>query len=85
MKMTTNDYTQLKSMIEDKIFSLQGDLSDYLGSYQKNGGNWQMRFRWDLLWSIPYAQREPWFRSVYKYCNDDHIDTALRKIMKGYM
>lgn len=39
------------------------------------------RFRWDLLWMGDGATRRAWFDRVYKYANDDHIDTALRSIV----
>ncbi len=38
-----------------------------------------MRLRWDMA---HYAKLTPWFVDhVYKYANDDHIDTALRTAM----
>lgn len=39
-----------------------------------------MRLRWDLAW---YSDLGQFFNAVlYKYANDEHIDTALRRIMK---
>jgi hypothetical protein len=40
------------------------------------------RWRWDLLW---LAKREGYLPdrfidTIYSYANDDHIDTALRRI-----
>jgi hypothetical protein len=38
------------------------------------------RLRWDMAYR---AGLTPWFsHEVYHYANDDHIDTALRKIMR---
>lgn len=42
----------------------------------------EKRARWDLLWRAPLAKRIGITRSLYEYCNDDHIDTALRNIVK---
>ena len=35
------------------------------------------RYRWDLLWLLKLDLTE-----IYKYANDDHIDTVLRKLVK---
>ena len=34
------------------------------------------RFRWDLFWAV-----HRYYRELFDYLNDDHIDTALRKIV----
>ena len=39
----------------------------------------EKRLRWDLFYS---ATRAVGFPNFYSYLNDDHIDTALRAIMK---
>jgi hypothetical protein len=40
----------------------------------------EMRLRWDLSYQ---AGLTAWFaHEIYPYANDDHIDTALRKIMR---
>jgi len=36
------------------------------------------RFRWDLFWKTPFWAEERWLD-----LQDAHIDTALRKVMKG--
>jgi hypothetical protein len=84
MKMLPEHFDQLKTMIVEKVENL-GDLQPFFHRYEQNGGNWKMRFRWDMLYAIPYELRRDWFDEVYKYANDDHIDTALRNIMKDYM
>lgn len=39
----------------------------------------EMRLRWDLLWAAGISQ---WLSdTISPYANDNHIDTALRKIM----
>ena len=37
------------------------------------------RHRWDALYAAGAGE---WINDVYKYANDDHIDTALRAIVK---
>ena len=46
-----------------------------------NGGNLPKRMRWDLFWAA--SNRHPIAREAYALgCNDEHIDTALRKAME---
>lgn len=84
MKMLPEHFDQLQNMINAKIKSL-GKLEPFFTRYKESGGDWKKRFRWDTLFSIPYSERCAWFDEVYKYADDTHIDTALRKIMKDYM
>ena len=37
------------------------------------------RYRWDVLWAIPKDVRYPILDRVYRYANDAHIDTVLRR------
>ena len=39
------------------------------------------RYRWDVLFAVPRAQRELLMKKLYTYLNDAQIDTALRKIL----
>jgi hypothetical protein len=39
-----------------------------------------MRYRWDLLYAIPRDVRQPIMDALYQYCDDTHIDTALKAI-----
>ena len=39
-----------------------------------------LRYRWDLLWA---AAPSGWVaKELYPYLNDEHIDTALRRLVK---
>ena len=49
-------------------------LDAYLAS-----GNTARRWRWDLLWTATRNTPEL-MRGIYDYANDEHIDTALRRI-----
>jgi len=71
MKMTTEHY----QFIKEKMIRRCKDVTfrnDCLLS--------PMRYRWDLFnLAIPVS----WVcKNLYPYLNDDHIDTALRKITK---
>ena len=72
MKIKREDY----DLLRQAVF---GTLKKYPGireEYRKQGLS-DMRFRWDLLWRSNLN-----FSSMYSYLNDDHIDTALRRIVK---
>jgi hypothetical protein len=70
MKMKDNDYRQLEAAINKVIESHPGVRENYVSQ-----GLSDMRYRWDLLWASKFNARK-----FYDYLNDDHIDTALRKI-----
>lgn len=56
-----------------------------LENYIKNkiGKDHEMRFRWDLLYGSKKFLPEHFVCDVlYKYLNDTHIDTALKRITK---
>lgn len=74
MKMSKEDFAILKGIIEPIMKEVSFE------KYKAEGLS-PMRYRWDLFW---VAQRRSNMRlgiRLYdKGLNDDHIDTALRKI-----
>lgn len=38
----------------------------------------EKRLRWDIAY---YFMSNEWFNEIYEYAHDNHIDTALRKLM----
>lgn len=87
MKATQEQINVIQShaeSIKDGILAHAVGLAQ-LEKYQPGGsGDFNLRVRWDLFWSIPKAQREPIADSIYKGGgNDSHIDTALRRAFKG--
>lgn len=79
MKMTTEHYNQLQSAIVAKHNAMLKDhAQDY--SFYLNAGHSAKRHAWDLLHA---AGMTPFVcDTLYKYLNDDHINTALAKIHK---
>ena len=80
MKMIKSDYVRLEELINICIKrSGIKPHSDYKMSHE-----W---YRWDIYYAtldyLQYNSREDYIfmRSLYDYCNDDHIDTALRRII----
>ena len=71
MKMTSSDFAELKRVILETVDEHPGMKAEYT----KKGLS-PMRYRWDIMYlskvDIP---------KYYHYLNDDHIDTALRKIL----
>jgi hypothetical protein len=65
--------------IESAVSAL--DTPQARAAYQDKGLS-HMRYRWDLAHA---AGLTPWFSSeLYPYLNDDHIDTALRKVVQSF-
>lgn len=73
LKITDEHYDQLKAMVESS--RLYGSELNYTQM-----GLSLMRYRWDCLWAINDKSRGELFSEMYKYINDDHIDSALRHI-----
>lgn len=73
MKMTKKDFTALSVIIKDTIT----DNPDMAKQYKKLNLS-DKRYRWDLLYLSGVE-----ITKYYDYLNDDHIDTALRKIVRS--
>ena len=79
MKITKEHYNHLKSEITAKHeFMLKEHTTDY--TVYLNAGHSVKRHTWDLLHAsglTPFV-----CNTLYKYLNDDHINTALASIYK---
>ena len=78
MKMKKEHYNHIKNEIA-KID--KKDIAHNKQFIEKEGKAHDpaMRLRWDCLWCTGLSK---WLcENVYKYCNDNHIDTALKQIM----
>ena len=88
MKMTNEHFEQLSALIVERAESVakrnDKTVKQFLAEYRDQvapvANDADMRVRWDLVWSIPFKTRSELFDQLYKYLNNDHIDTALRKI-----
>ena len=79
MKIEKGHYALVKSTIEDGLSKMpKGTLQTHIKSLPKVG-DINMRLRWDIYNLIPY---EVCSKVLYTYLNDNHIDTALKSIMK---
>lgn len=73
MKIKPEHYAEL-----ERIFLGARPLAEPLAEYLK-AGNSAKRWRWDVLY---LAKASNWIcQNLYPYLNDDHIDTALRRIV----
>lgn len=78
MKMNRDHYEELEVAIKKVIEQNSG----MMGAYEEQGLSMK-RYRWDLLWIAARSgliQLSECCDKWYKYLNDEHIDTALRKI-----
>ena len=85
MKMMTGDYAALETEIRT-VEDRNGieKLAEYRRNLTKDDRvkDVDKRYRWDLLWAIDQERRYPLLDGLYRYLNDSHIDTALRRIVK---
>ena len=80
MKIKPEDYIIMRDAIAKIGESM--NLSSYFQSLREDPRvkDPNKRLRWDLMWA---AVSPVWIcDNVYPYANDDHIDTALRQIVK---
>lgn len=83
MKMIPEHLELLKEAIHRTLDARPGVIEEY-----KRVGLSDMRLRWDMLWAtktVGVMPRDRWTTDVlYKYLNDDHIDTALRECVRSW-
>ena len=78
MKIKQEHYEYIKQEIKKNW-----RYSDQIKQAIKNAKNYKdfnKRFRWDMFWLAGLSKYAS--DNLYTYCNDDHIDTVLRKIIK---
>lgn len=88
MKITQEHYALLVTMLdnlnakvkicEQRLTAECNDLN-HVPDANTSQGLPPMRFRWDMLFAVPYDVRTEWLDIIYQYANDDHIDIALKK------
>lgn len=76
MKMLPEHYARIEAAIHAKLNATPGAWENY-----KARGLSEMRFRWDVLHACCISTGFLYNAGL----NDDHIDTALRKIVKPYI
>jgi hypothetical protein len=76
MKMKPKDYEQL----EQAIRKVQADYPDITAEAYADIDLSARRWRWDLVNLAIVTGYD--IGTLEVYCNDDHIDTALRRITK---
>lgn len=88
MKISKKDFAELESAVNAALEELGG--AEFADKYRRGEfpradrtKDVNKRFRWDLLYSVPLDTRDPIVRRLYDSgCNDSHIDTALRQIVR---
>lgn len=75
MKIRPEHYAKMKSEIARVLTTVQPQVLDV---FRKTHS--EKRFRWDLMYA---AKLTPFIcNELYPYANDEHIDTALRAIVR---
>lgn len=81
MKIKPEHYQAIKDRIAPHIPKLKAHREYLLSDKCKHKPkDLEKRIRWDFWWiaKIPYEIAS----EIYEYANDEHVDTALKKIMK---
>ena len=79
MKITPEHYEQMRNAIS--LVRAAGAWPEF--SHYQSQGLTHKRWRWDLLWYATKTQLPERYivDTLYPYCDDTHIDTALKKIV----
>ena len=87
MKIKQEHYDSLKVEIEKMIskwnIAVFKNAEEGLKYYEENkiGKDHKMRFCFDCFYAIPYSWRDSFIQEFYEYANDDHLYSALKKIL----
>lgn len=79
MKITKEHYNIIKNAMQEKAFLLPS-IKSHIKYETRQPKDLEMRIRWDLFYASGISQFV--CKDVYIYANDEHIDTALKMIMK---
>ena len=86
LKLTEAHYQTLKTAVTKALYNTQHDMNGWEQGYvtRKVGKDPKMRCRWDLVWHAKKygCLTTAWFDEVYKYADDTHIDSALKRIVE---
>ena len=83
MKMKDIDFQILDALIHKTMHEEGTSLQSHRAEYAARDLS-ARRARWDCLWLVPRGELQAWFdRGIYGYLNDDHINTALKRIVGG--
>jgi len=81
MKIKPEHYEHMKTEIDRVCFVYADEISLHIETVKKfkKYKDLKKRIRWDMFNTAQLTNFA--CNTLYKYLNDDHIDTALRKIM----
>ncbi len=82
MKMQARHYEQMKNAVDKVLLDRPDAVSDYeqgLFARSEKVKDLQKRFCFDMLYISGFMRQNS--RELYDYLNDDHIYTALKRII----
>jgi hypothetical protein len=82
MKIKPEHYDHMRSAIQEVVKKLPDGIEGYRQELIAEGKakDIEKRLRWDMSY---LARLTPFIcENIYSYANDDHVDTALRRIMQ---
>ena len=87
MKIKQEHYDELKAEIEKLIskwnLAVFKNAEEGLKYYEDNniGKDHKKRFCFDCFYAIDFSWPDSFMKEFYEYANDDHLYTALKKIL----
>jgi len=80
MKISSEHYKKLESEVKEVLKDNPTYLEDCKALGEKKSS---VRVRWNLFHMVCDKDHYTFARTLWEYCNDDHIDTALKRIVGG--
>ena len=82
MKITTQHFNTLKGLILKTIDDSHAPINDFAIAYKDKNLS-DKRFMFDWFYAAPSIDRNPFMHEFYAYCDDTHLNTALKVIFKS--
>ncbi len=83
IKVNAEDLAELKGIFQEALAKCPGtDLAKMAGSFKSHGVTFS-RFVWDVWHGIGcVTDTLQWEKKVYEYANDDHVESALTRVIR---
>ena len=89
MKIKKEHIKELYTLLDETVKRMEKvkPLQDWINKLQTNPDvkDVDMRFRWDMFYLIPSAERTEFIDTIYQYANDVHLDSVLKKYVKDQL
>ena len=89
MKIKKEHIKELYTLLDETVKRMEKvkPLQDWINELQTNPDvkDVDMRFRWDMFYLIPSAERTEFIDTIYQYADDTHLNSVLKKYVKDQL